>query len=410
MNTKKVSFPNARGEQLAARLELPGDEQPLAFALFAHCFTCSKDLKAAVHISRALSSRRIAVLRFDFTGLGESEGDFSTTTFSSEVSDLVAAAGFLEREYQAPGLLIGHSLGGAAVLAAAAKIPSIKAVATIAAPFRPFQLRRLLGEAVEQIEQLGQATVRIADREFTIRKSLLDDLEAQRPSETLRQLKAALLVMHSPLDQVVGIDNASDIFRAARHPKSFISLDNADHLLSDSGDSRYAGGIIASWARRYLALPDVPAPLQIPPEVIDNRVTVCTGPEGFRTEVFANGFPLVADEPLEYGGSNEGPSPYEYLLVALGACTAMTVQMYARRKGWPLEETLVRLSHNKIHAEDCSDCDEKERRIDRFERELELKGKLDEDQRQRLLEIAGKCPVHRTLTGEIRIETNLRPV
>lgn len=409
MYTKRIYFPNARGEQLAARLELPGDEKPLAFALFAHCFTCSKNINAAVHISRALSSRRIAVLRFDFTGLGESEGDFSATTFSSEVSDLVAAADFLEREYQAPQLLIGHSLGGAAVLAAAAKIPSTRAVTTIGAPFHPLQLRRLLGESTEQIEKAGQATVRIGGRDFTIRKSLLDDLEAQQPSEILRQFRIALLIMHSPHDQVVAIDNASDIFRAARHPKSFISLDKADHLLSDSGDSRYVGGIIACWAGRYLDHPDESDITHIPPGVIDNRVTVSTGTEGFRSEVFANGFPLVADEPLEYGGSNEGPSPYEYLLVALGACTAMTVQMYARRKGWALEEALVRLSHHKIHAEDCRDCDEKERKIDRFERELELRGELDEIQRQRLLEIAGMCPVHRTLTGKVRIDTTLRP-
>ncbi|MCM2356951.1 MAG: alpha/beta fold hydrolase [Geobacteraceae bacterium] len=409
MNTKRITFPNARGEQLAARLELPGDERPVAYALFAHCFTCSKDLTAAVRIARALSSRRIAVLRFDFTGLGESEGEFAATTFSSEVSDLVAAARFLEREYEAPRLLIGHSLGGAAVLAAAAEIPATAAVATIAAPYRPADVRRLLGETAEQIEEHGQATVRIGGREFTIRKSLLHDLEAQRPAETLRTLKAALLVMHSPSDRVVGIDNAADIYRAALHPKSFVSLDPADHLLSDPQDSRYAGEIIATWAGRYLALPEAPAPSRVPPEVIDNRVTARTGAEGFRTEMFANGFPLVADEPVEYGGGNEGPSPYEYLLAALGACTGMTIQMYARRKGWPLEEAVVRLSHHKTHAEDCRDCDEKDRRIDTFERELELRGELDEEQRQRLLEIAGKCPVHRTLTGEVRIETALRP-
>lgn len=410
MNTLRITFPNARGEQLSARLELPEDEQPLAYALFAHCFTCSKDLTAAVNIARALSSRRIAVLRFDFTGLGESEGEFAATTFSSEVSDVVAAARFLEREYQAPRLLIGHSLGGAAVLAAAAAIPSTSAVVTIAAPFNPSQLRDLLGELAERIEQAGQATVSISGRTFTIRKSLLDDLEAQQPAESLRQLRAALLVMHSPRDQVVGIDNAADIYLAAHHPKSFVSLDPADHLLSEARDSRYAGEIIATWAGRYLALTESPATSRIPPEVIDNRVTARTGMEGFRTELFANGFPLVADEPVEYGGGNEGPSPYEYLLAALGACTGMTLRMYARSKGWPLEEVVVRLSHHKVHADDCRDCDEKDLRIDSFERELELNGELDEAQRQRLLEMAGRCPVHRTLTGEVRIETTLRPV
>jgi uncharacterized OsmC-like protein/alpha/beta superfamily hydrolase len=409
MNTKRISFPNGRGEQLSARLELPEDERPLAYALFAHCFTCSKDLSAAVYIARALSSRRIAVLRFDFTGLGESEGEFAATTFSSEVSDLVAAARFLEQEYEAPRLLIGHSLGGTAALAAAVDIPSIMAVVTIAAPFSPAHVRDLLGVPEDRIEQSGQATVSIAGREFTIRKSLLDDLKAQRPEETLRRLKAALLVMHSPNDRVVGIGNAADIYRIASQPKSFISLDSADHLLSDSQDSRYAGGIIAAWAARYLALPEMPAPSRVPPEVIDNRVTARTGAEGFRTDLFANGFPLVADEPVEDGGGNEGPSPYEYLLAALGACTGMTLQVYARGKGWPLEEVVVRLSHHKVHAEDCRDCDETDRRMDTFERELELRGALDETQRQRLLEVAGRCPVHRTLTSGVRIETSLRP-
>ena len=409
MKTKRVTFLNARGERLAARLELPEDEQPLAYALFAHCFTCSKDLTAAVHISRAMSSKRIAVLRFDFTGLGESEGEFAATTFSSEVSDLVAAARFLEQEYKAPQLLIGHSLGGTAVLAAAGEIPSTKAVVTIAAPFDPGHLRVLLGETAAQIEQRGAATVSIGGRDFTIRKSLLDDLKSQQPAEVLRRLGVALLVMHSPRDQIVDIDNATRIYQAAPHPKSFISLDPADHLLSDGRDSRYAGEMIAAWADRYLALPDVPVISRQAADAIDNRVTARTGTEGFRTELFANGFHMIADEPLANGGTNEGPSPYDYLLVALGACTGMTLQMYARRKGWPLEEAVVRLSHNKIHADDCRDCDEKERWIDTMERELELRGELDETQRQRLLEIAGQCPVHRTLTGEVRIETTLRP-
>lgn len=410
MNTRRITFPNARGELLAARLELPDDERPLAYALFAHCFTCSKDLTAAVHIARALSSRRIAVLRFDFTGLGESEGEFATTTFSSEVSDLAAAAAFLEQQYQAPRLLIGHSLGGAAVLAATAAIPSTVAVVTIGAPFAPAQLRNLLGPEVERIEREGEASLLIEGRTFTIRKGLLDDLAAQQPEEAIGRLKAALLVMHSPRDRVVPIDSAARIYRAARHPKSFVSLDPADHLLPDVRDARYAGQVIATWAGRYLGLDEAPAPPTIPPQVIDNRVTARTGIEGFRTDLFANGFPLVADEPLEYGGGNQGPSPYEYLLAALGACTAMTVSMYARSKKWPLEEALVRLSHRKIHAEDCRDCDEKDLRIEHFERELELRGQLDEAQRQRLLEIAERCPVHRTLTGDLRIETTLRPV
>ncbi|HEY5974953.1 MAG TPA: alpha/beta fold hydrolase, partial [Geobacteraceae bacterium] len=338
MNTTRITFPNANGELLAARLELPEDEPPLAYALFAHCFTCAKDLTAAVRIARALSSRRIAVLRFDFTGLGESEGEFAATTFSSEVSDLVAAASFLEREYEAPRLLVGHSLGGAAVLAAAGAIPSTAAVATIAAPFDPAHLRQLLGESAIKIEQDGAATVHLGGRDFTIRKSLLDDLAAQQPVETLGRLTAALLVMHSPRDRVVGIDNAASIYQAARHPKSFISLDPADHLLSNGDDARYAGEMIAAWAGRYLAPAEAPAVASRPTAVTDNRVTARTGATAFRTELFANGFPLVADEPVASGGTNEGPSPYEYLLAALGACTGMTIQLYARRKGWSLQE------------------------------------------------------------------------
>jgi len=409
MNTKRVSFPNSRGDRLAARLELPDDEQPVAYAVFAHCFTCSKNLKAAVNITRAMSSRRIAVLRFDFTGLGESEGDFSETTFSSEVSDLVAAARFLEREYAAPRLLVGHSLGGAAVLAAAQQIPSATAIATIAAPFDPAHLRQLLGETAEHVERQGEATVHLGGNDFTIRKSLLDDLEAQRPEETLGRLKGALLIMHAPGDQVVGIDNAARIFDAAGHPKSFISLAEADHLLSDAADSRYAGEVIATWAGRYIEAPGTAAGKAPGQDAADNRLTARTGAEGFRTGIFANGFSMVADEPLQYGGTNEGPSPYEYLMAGLGACTTMTVQMYARRKGWALDDALARLSHHKIHAQDCRDCESGEGKIDRFNRELELFGELDDAQRQKLLEIAEKCPVHRTLTGVISIETTLAP-
>jgi putative redox protein len=407
MKQIKVRFPNARGQQLAGLLALPEDEQPLAYALFAHCFTCSKNLAAAANIAQALCRRRIAVLRFDFTGLGESEGEFAAATFSSDVADLVAAAAYLEQQYQSPRILIGHSLGGAAALLAASQIPSVAAVATLAAPAHPAHAGKLFGAAREEIERQGEATVELAGRPFTIRKSFLDDLEAQQPEQTLRNLKAALLILHSPRDTVVGIDQAALLYQGAKHPKSFISLDPADHLLSRKQDSRYAGEMIAAWAGRYLETAEAAQKI---PEVIDNRVTVRTGPEGFYTELFANGYPLVADEPESYGGSGLGPSPYDYLLASLGACTSMTVQMYARRKGWPLETAVVRLRHQKIHAKDCEHCEERNGKIDRFERELELKGELTEEQRARLLEIAEKCPVHRTLHNEVLVETRLREV
>jgi len=407
VKSKAFRFSGSSGVQLAAILDLPEDERPLAYAVFAHCFTCSKNLKVAVHISRALCTEKIAVLRFDFAGLGDSEGEFAASNFSSNVGDLVAAAGYLETHFSAPQVLIGHSLGGAAVLAAAGKIASVRAVVTLAAPFDPAHVNRQLGTARETILEQGEAEVELAGRPFTLRRQLLEDLAAQQPAETIGQLKKPLLIMHAPTDQVVDIDNAAKIYRAAKHPKSFISLDGADHLLSRPDDSRYAGQLIAAWSRRYIETPRVPG---IETELIDKRVTARTGAEGFFTELFANGHALVADEPLADGGTDRGPTPYDYLLVALGACTGMTVQMYARHKQWPLETALVRLTHRKIHAADCAACEEADGKIDRFERELELKGPLTLEQRQRLLEIAEKCPVHKTLNSEVDILTRLRDV
>ncbi len=406
MKQQKVFFPNADGNELAAILNLPEDEKPIAFVLFAHCFTCTKNIAAAVNIARAMSRQRFAVLRFDFTGLGESTGEFAETTFSSQISDLVAAARFLEENFAGPKILVGHSLGGTAVLHAAPKITSIRGVVSIAAPFHPDYVSGLIEDSREEIERSGKATVMIAGRPFTIGKEFLDDIAAQNPREVIRRLDAALLVMHSPRDRIVGIDNAADIYQAARHPKSFISLDPADHLLSRKEDSRYAGDMIAAWSRRYLDIYEKEPVLF--PEATDNRVTVRTGTEGFRTEMFVRGQALVADEPESVGGTGQGPTPYDYLLAALGSCTSMTVQMYARRKKWPLQAAVVRLDHRKIHAEDCAQCEDPGHRIDRFERELDLIGDLNEEQRQRLLEIADKCPVHRTLKGEPLIATRLR--
>lgn len=405
MHLHKFEIPTRGGGRLSALLDLPVDGAPIAYAIFAHCFTCSKDLKAVYHISRTLTRERIGVLRFDFTGLGESGGDFADTSLRSNVEDLLSAAEFLASRFAGPQLLIGHSFGGAAVLQAAAAIASCRAVVTIAAPADPRHVSSTLGPAAETIASRGEAEVTIAGRTFTLRKKFLDDLRGIDPEEVIRNLNRALLVLHSPLDDVVAIENAARIFQAARHPKSFVSLDQADHLLSNLADSRYAGAVIAAWARRYL-VPEAAAAVKSP--AADNRITARTGAGGFLTEVLVNRHSLVADEPLSAGGTDQGPSPFDLLVAALGACTAMTLRMYADRKRWPLEAATVRLKHDKIHAADCETCETREGMLDRIEREIEIEGPLDPDQKQRLLEIADRCPVHRTLTSEVQISTRLK--
>jgi len=398
-----VSFPNTGGQQLAAYLELPPDGEPVAYALFAHCFTCSKDLKAAFHLTRALSAVGVAVLRFDFTGLGESEGDFADTDFSSNASDLVAAAHFLEKHYKAPQLLVGHSLGGAAVLLAASALPSVRAVATLGAPCEPSHVLELLSGSVDTIQAEGEAVVVLAGRRFTIKKSFLDDLEAQHMRDAIGKLGRALLVLHAPTDNVVGIGNAAEIFTAAKHPKSFVSLDDADHLLTKEADSRYAGEVIAAWARPYLE----PKRPEWWADAADNRVVARTG-EGLRTDLRVNGHHLVADEPRSVGGTDSGPTPYDYLAAALASCTAMTLRLYADRKGWPLGAVTVEVTHEKVHAEDCVDCETKRAKLDVFRRELTVTGPLNDAHRGQLVEIANLCPVHRTLESDVRIETRLK--
>lgn len=404
MPFENVTFQNARGERLAARLDLPVDRTTIACALFAHCFTCAKNLQPLGTISKALNRQGIAVLRFDFTGLGESEGDFADTTFSSNVDDLVAAAEFMAERFAAPSILVGHSLGGAAVLQAAHRIDSVKAVATIGAPADPQHVTHLLKDSVDEIAARGEATVTIAGRSFTIKKQFLDDLEATRMQEWIRTLDRALLVFHAPLDQVVGIENAARIFEAAKHPKSFVSLDEADHLLSTPADASFVGSVLGAWARKYVGAPRE-AREEVHPE--DNVVVARTG-QGLRTEIMASGHALVADEPESVGGTNSGPTPYDLLSAALGACSSITMRMYADRKDWPLEEATIYLEHTKIHAEDCAHCDTKEGKLDRITREIEIRGSLDEAQRERLVEIANRCPVHRTLHSEIDVVTSLR--
>jgi len=403
---KKLFFKSSGGNQLSALLDLPADGQSEAFALFAHCFTCTKNLKSINHISRALTRERVAVLRFDFTGLGESEGDFADTNFSTNIADLVAAANFLEAEYEAPKILIGHSLGGAAVLQAAGQIPSSKAVAVIGAPADPAHVMRHFKEYQQTIALDGEAEIAIEGRSFKIKKQFLDDLGEVQMEKVVRNLRKALLVFHSPVDNTVSIDNAAKIFQYARHPKSFISLDRADHLLMNVADARYVGAMIAAWVRKYLTIEQ--------PENPDdseetNHIVARIGNTGFRTEIMANGLSLIADEPVSVGGTNMGPTPYDYLVAGLGACTAMTLRMYADRKKWPLEEVVVSLSHKKIHAKDCETCETDQAMVDWIERELELMGSLDASQLQRLKEIADRCPVHRTLESKVKIQTTLKP-
>ncbi len=404
MKNLAVTFLGALGHQLTARLSLPESGEPRACALFAHCFTCSKDLKPAVNISRALTERGFAVLRFDFTGLGESDGDFADTDFSSNVEDLLAAARYMEEEWHAPSILVGHSLGGAAVIQAAARLPAVQAVATIGSPFDPEHVKGLFEGSLEVIREEGDAQVSIAGRTFTIRQDFLADLETQNMEAILGGLRRPLLIFHSPVDQVVGIDNAARIYQAARHPKSFISLDDADHLLLREEDSLYVGSVLAAWAGRYLAEGPVtePAPEG---EDEDGRVRVQTGPAGYRTRIAARSHALRADEPVSLGGDDTGPTPYELLAAALGSCTTITLRMYADRKGWPLEDVEVRLAHTKEKRRPRDpDADP---RTDHLERELVLHGPLDGEQRERLLQIADRCPVHRSLESGVKVSTRL---
>ncbi|MEN8376204.1 MAG: bifunctional alpha/beta hydrolase/OsmC family protein [Gemmatimonadota bacterium] len=401
MATRHLRFPGSTGAELAAILDLPADGEVDAYALFAHCFTCSKDLKAVVTIARTLVRERIGVLRFDFTGLGQSGGDFGDTTFSSNVGDLLAAAERLEREEGAPSILIGHSLGGAAVLQAAHRLPAVRAVATIGAPADPGHVLRHVESSREEIEANGEATVRIAGRPFRIGREFLQDLDADNMRASIGDLGRALLVMHSPVDDVVGIDNAARIYEAARHPKSFVSLDTADHLLTEPADARYVAGVLAAWAGRYVA-PGVEA---AEAEAVIPGVVTRTGSSGYRTEVVVGLHSLVADEPLSVGGTSEGPTPYDLLAAALGTCTGMTLRMYADRKGWPLEEVSVRLAHDRVHAQHGGACEDPKSCLDRLRRDITLEGDLDQEQRARLMEIADRCPVHRTLEAGVRIDT-----
>lgn len=399
----KAEFEGSQGASLAARLDMPAGEAR-AYAIFAHCFTCSKDLNAARRIAGELSRLGIAVLRFDFTGLGSSEGEFASTNFSSNVEDLVQAAAWLGQNHGAPQLLIGHSLGGAAVLAAAPQIQSVRAVVTIGAPADATHVVRNFAAAIDRIKQEGEAEVTLGGRKFSIRRQFLDDLEKTAISKKIAGMKKALLVMHSPTDDVVGIENATEIFSAAKHPKSFVSLDGADHLLSREADAIFAASVIAAWVARYLAGETEAGRGETGPVKVRE-----TGNGRFQNVVRAGRHRLIADEPASVGGMDSGPTPYDFLSIGLGACTSMTLRIYAERKKLDIGAISVLVDHQKIHARDCEECNDEERastaRIDRFERIIEIEGDVDRQTREKLLEIADKCPVHRSLESGVKIAT-----
>jgi putative redox protein len=395
----KVDFPNKQGEILSGNLELPG-ATPRTYALFAHCFTCSKDFIAAHVIAKTLAKKGIGVLRFDFTGLGNSQGDFSNTNFSSNIEDLICACTYLAKEYGEPELLIGHSLGG---LKAAEQMEHVKAVVTIAAPSDVQHLTRLFGNDIKTIEQKGEANITLAGRSFTVKKQFLDDIKGTRLLEGIHSFRKALLVMHAPFDKFVSIDHAEKIFKAAKHPKSFITLDSADHLLSRRSDARYVAKVCAAWVDRYLSA-------AAEEQDIAEKVVLVHSRRGarFTQDIRTNDHHLVADEPLSSKGNNLGMNPYELLLAGLGACTSMTMKMYADRKGIPLEDVVVELQHEKIHAEDCEQCKSKSGKIDKIFKTIELSGQLSDEQKKHLLEIAEKCPVSRTLKSDIIVEYRLK--
>ncbi len=402
MPTKRITFDGHDGSRLSARLDTPNGPR-LATALFAHCFTCSKDIPAARRIAQRLASMGIAVLRFDFTGLGHSEGEFANTTFSSNVRDLTLAAKYLGDIDMAPDLLIGHSLGGAAILKAAETVPSARAVVSIAAPFDPDHVTHNFGDSLSTIERDGEADVTLGGRSFRIRRGFVDDIKATELAPAIAHLRRALLVLHAPRDEIVGIENAAQIFTTAKHPKSFVTLDDADHLITRPADAEYAAEVIAAWSARYLGLTP-PAP---PPGAPEGIVRVSeSDPSGFLQDINDGPFHhTLADEPEAYGGTNQGMSPYGFLSAGLGACTSMTIRMYARRKGWPLTHVQVDVSHDKVHAQDAGTTTDA--KADRFTRVIRLDGTLTSEQRAKLLEIADKCPVHRTLERSSVIATEL---
>lgn len=403
MKKEKVSFKGDQNQEISAVIHFPADQKPNNFAIFAHCFTCNKNFKAVKNISQGLTQYGYAVLSFDFTGLGDSEGNFADTNFSTNLSDLVKAAEFLKENYDPPTLLVGHSLGGAAVLMAASQIESVTAVATIGAPAQPEHVLHLIKGGVDEIKKNGEAEVSIGGRPFKIKEQFIKDLQRNKELNNLEELRKAILILHSPQDDVVSIKNAREIYSKAHHPKSFVSLDGADHLLSKKEDSVYAGEIIAIWSKKYRTNAK-----ENRPKTDSQTVAKIGGQEdNYTTQLVAEGHHLISDEPENIGGDNFGPSPYGLLTSALAACTAITLRMYANRKKWPVDEIEVHVNQQKRHDKDSENCDSGEGKITFFDRKIAIKGNLDAKQIKRLIEIANNCPVHKTLEADIKITTEV---
>lgn len=404
MKSERLQILNSKGLKLQSFLELPANQKPNYFAVFAHCFTCSSTLSAVKHISRALTTHGFGVLRFDFTGLGRSEGDFSDSHFSANVQDLISVNAYLKENFEAPSLFVGHSLGGAAVLVAASKLENVKAVATIGAPSTVDHVKHLFSHRLDEVKEKGKIEVNIGGRPFNIDEDFVSDFDKTDLPSIVKSLRKPLLILHSPIDTIVGIKNAEDLYVNAHHPKSFISLDQADHLLSDSQDSSYVGNVIGSWVDRYFESKEN--------EMLDAKGEQLVGhlnlvEDNFTTSIQTRHHSFLADEPASVGGDDFGPSPYEYLNASLAACTVMTLKMYAERKKWDLQEVFVYISYSKKHSEELGLDIEKPGHLDYITKKLKFVGNLDQTQKERLKEIASRCPVHKTLLTDTLIDTEI---